>query len=143
MARNPSGAGNLCPKYPKVPLKPWPPNHPRTFWAPCGKMTMARVHRRMNWITLASVAKSHILSRPPLRSDRALQAARPDFRAVERLPSGIEGAATCPARPHPDHVALPVRLRGVAEVGPAVGEREVVDDLDLTALDRELHAELR
>src|SRR5262245_6548928 len=106
-------------------------------------MTMASVHRRMNWITLASVAKSHILSRPPLRSDRALHAARPDFRAVERLPSRIEGAATCPARPHADHVAPPVRLRRIAEVGPAVAEREVVDDLDLTALDHELHTELR
>jgi hypothetical protein len=36
-------------------LEPWPPNHPNTFWAPCGKITTARVSLSIGPTTPPSV----------------------------------------------------------------------------------------
>src|SRR5262245_56332885 len=105
-------------------------------------MTMASVHRRISWITLASVESSHLIGEPPLGSGRSSQTARPGDRVVANQPSRIESAATFLARPDAEQVALPVQLRRVSEVGAAVRERTVVDVLDLASLDRELHPEL-
>jgi len=54
----------------------------------------------------------------------------------------VEAAAAFLARPETDHVALEVGLGRVREVGAAVRELPVVDELDLAALDRELDPQL-
>src|SRR5260370_25929016 len=49
IARNATGAG-MCMtpvKKPIVPLKPYPPNHPSIFWAPCAKKITPSTSRRM------------------------------------------------------------------------------------------------
>jgi len=39
--RNPS-----APKKPAVPRGPWPPNQPKSFWAPCAKSVVPATTRR-------------------------------------------------------------------------------------------------
>jgi len=41
-------------KKPIVPLKPYPPNHPSAFWAPCAKNTTPSTNRRN--VTAASLS---------------------------------------------------------------------------------------
>src|SRR5437660_4869800 len=78
-----------------VPLKPYPPNHPSVFCAPCGNMTTARASLRMS------------ASTTPLRVSRTV--GLPSCSARGRL-SGRED------RGH---------HRGVVEVGRAVPNRFV------------------
>ena len=54
----------------------------------------------------------------------------------------VEAAAAFFARPETDHVALEVGLGRVREIGAAVRELAVVDELDLATLDREFHPQL-
>src|SRR5437660_10900232 len=55
----------------------------------------------------------------------------------------VEGLATFVAVPEADQVALLARHAAVAERGAAVAEEPIVQVLDLSLLDPELHAELR
>src|SRR5438874_3486849 len=93
-----------------VPLKPYPPNHPSVFCAPCGNMTTARVSLRMSGTTPPFVATSQSImttSTTPLRVSRTV--GLPSCSARGRL-SGRED------RGH---------HRGVVEVGRAVPNRFV------------------
>src|SRR5206468_11134727 len=51
-------------KYCSVPEGPWPPNHPNSFWAPCGNITPATVRRSRSPVTLPVVWKMRLAMRP-------------------------------------------------------------------------------
>src|SRR5437868_4642253 len=45
-----------------VPLKPYPPNHPNNFWAPCGNMITPSITRKMSSDQESCVANNFLIT---------------------------------------------------------------------------------